>query len=160
LGDQQMWIGGEWVESRSGNRRDAISPSDGSVIGTVPDGDRDDARAGIAAALSVADSLLWATAKERSAMCHRTADALQARQAELPYALTLDQGKPFIEARMEARSCSHFFRDAAEDILRLNGETFPSADPNKRMISFYQARGVYAVITPWTFPYNIPGEYL
>jgi acyl-CoA reductase-like NAD-dependent aldehyde dehydrogenase len=28
------------------------------------------------------------------------------------------------------------------------------------MISFWQSRGAYAVITPWNFPYNIPSEYI
>lgn len=160
IGDQQMWIGGEWVDSTSGRRRDTVSPSSGAVMGTVPDANRDDADAAIAAAQRVADQLQWETATVRSAYCHRIADALEERQEALAAALTLDQGKPITEARMEARSCSHFYRQAAEDILRLTGETLHSSDPNKRYISFHQARGPYAVITPWNFPYNIPGEYI
>lgn len=160
LGDQLMWIGGEWTEALSGAKRNATSPSSGQPIGTVPDAGREDAQRAIAAAGEVSDRLLWSTATERSQFCHRIADALERRQDELAAALVLDQGKPIREARMEARSCSHFYRQAAEDILRLNGETFHSADPNKRILSFYQARGIYAVITPWNFPYNIPGEYL
>ena len=160
LGDQQMWIGGEWVEARSGDRRSATSPATGAEIGTVPDGDRVDAQTAIDAANEVADRLLWTTPVQRSAFCHRIADELESRREELAQALTLDQGKPITEARMEAGACSHFYRQAAEDILRLRGETLHSADPNKRILSFYQARGAYAVITPWNFPYNIPSEYL
>ncbi|MEZ4240960.1 MAG: aldehyde dehydrogenase family protein [Myxococcota bacterium] len=32
--------------------------------------------------------------------------------------------------------------------------------PNKRVFSVRQPRGVYAVVTPWNFPYMIPAEYL
>lgn len=160
LGDQKMWIGGLWVDARSGAVDQATSPSTGEVIGTVPAADREDARLAVAAAARVADDMLWATAPQRSAMCHRVADALEERQEALAIALTLDQGKPLSEARMEAGACSHFFRQAAEDILRLAGQTLHSADPNKRILTFHQARGPYAVITPWNFPYNIPAEYL
>ena len=160
LGDLQMWIAGEWVEARSGARVGAVSPATGEEIATVPDGDRADSDAAMDAATAVADRLLWTTPTQRSAFCHRIADEIGAREEELTIALTLDQGKPLSEARMEAKACAHFYRQAAEDILRLNGETFHSSDPNKRILSFYQARGPYAVITPWNFPYNIPSEYL
>ena len=160
LGDQQMWIGGHWVDALGGLVDKSVSPATGEMIGTFPRGGREDAQAAISAAQKAADGLLWATAPQRSAMCHRVADALEASQTELAVALTLDQGKPISEAEMEAKACSHFFRQAAEDILRLHGQTLHSADPGKRILTFYQARGPYAVITPWNFPYNIPSEYL
>ena len=141
LGDLQMWIDGEWVEARSGARVGAVSPATGEEIATVPDGDRADSDAAMDAATAVADRLLWTTPTQRSAFCHRIADEIGAREEELTIALTLDQGKPLSEARMEAKACAHFYRQAAEDILRLNGETFHSSDPNKRILSFYQARG-------------------
>jgi succinate-semialdehyde dehydrogenase/glutarate-semialdehyde dehydrogenase len=36
----------------------------------------------------------------------------------------------------------------------------PVSDPDKRVLSRRVARGVYAVVTPWNFPVNIPTEYL
>ena len=42
---QQMFVGGEWRPSASGETFDATSPATGEQIGTVPQGDRDDARA-------------------------------------------------------------------------------------------------------------------
>jgi succinate-semialdehyde dehydrogenase/glutarate-semialdehyde dehydrogenase len=156
-----MFIGGQWVDSESGKVQEAWSPATGETIAELPRGTRDDARRAIDAANRAELTLRSMTPLERSQMCHRIADVIETRVDELAQVLTLDQGKPYqAEARGEAGFFSHFFRQAAEDILRLNGETIPSTDRNKRVISFYQSRGTYAVITPWNFPYNIPSEYI
>ena len=46
----RMWIGGEWVDAEDGATFDAISPSTGEVVGTVPEGTRADASRAISAA--------------------------------------------------------------------------------------------------------------
>jgi hypothetical protein len=48
--DYKMYIGGEWVESDSGERFDVWSPGDGSLIGSVPKGTATDVQRAIAAA--------------------------------------------------------------------------------------------------------------
>ena len=47
---EQMFVGGEWRSSASGETFDATSPATGERIGSVPQGDREDARAAIVAA--------------------------------------------------------------------------------------------------------------
>ena len=42
----------------------------------------------------------------------------------------------------------------------LEGSTIPTEDASKRVMTFYRPRGVYAVVTPWNFPVNIPVEYI
>lgn len=161
LGKLQFYIGGEWTESESGRWMDATSPSTGAVIGSVPMGTREDARRAVGAAKLAESVGRWMTASERSRLCHRVGESLEAHHEELSWALALDQGKPLsAEAKLEAASAPHFYHQAAEDILRLNGEFLPSQDANKRVVTFYQSRGTYAVITPWNFPYNIASEYL
>ena len=161
LGALQMFIGGRWVDAASGATRPQTSPASGQPIAEVPAADRDDARLAIAAAQRAEASMRRMTARERSRMCQRVARSLRDHADELAFALALDQGKPLVaEAKVEAAVCPLFFDQASEDVLRLNGETFPSEDPGKRIISFHQSRGTYAVITPWNFPYNIASEYL
>ena len=41
----------------------------------------------------------------------------------------------------------------------MKGETLPAEDPTKLVMTVRQPRGVYAVITPWNYPVNIPVEY-
>ena len=161
LGDLSMYIGGEWVESDGGQRMDVVNPATGGVIGTVPEGTRKDAQRAIAAAAEAEETLRWMTPAERSAMCKRVVEALERHRDEMARVVTLDQGKPYHkEGKWEAGACQHFFREASEDIIRLHGETIPSGDRNKRVVTFWQSRGTYAVVTPWNFPYNIPSEYI
>ena len=42
---QEMFVDGSWGPSRSGETYEATSPATGEVIGTVAQGDRDDAQA-------------------------------------------------------------------------------------------------------------------
>ena len=42
---QEMFFGGRWQQSASGETFEATSPATGEVIATVPQGDRSDARA-------------------------------------------------------------------------------------------------------------------
>ena len=161
VGDLQMYIDGAWVDSQSGARMTLESPGTGDTIGSVPESTPADAERAIAAAAAAEETLRWMTPAERSAMCKRVVDALGRHKDELARVIALDQGKPYhSEAKWEAGACTLFFREASEDILRLHGETLPSGDRAKRMISFWQSRGTYAVVTPWNFPYNIPSEYI
>lgn len=161
FGDLDMYIAGAWTGSESDARSDVVNPATGGVVGTVPSSTREDARRAIAAAAEAEDTLRWLTPAQRSAMCKRVVDALERHADELARAVTLDQGKPYYaEGKWEARACQHFFREASEDIIRLHGETIPSGDAAKRIMTFWQSRGPYAVVTPWNFPYNIPSEYI
>jgi acyl-CoA reductase-like NAD-dependent aldehyde dehydrogenase len=48
--EKKALIGGEWVESESGERFEVHYPGDGRVIGTVPKCTRKDAQRAVAAA--------------------------------------------------------------------------------------------------------------
>lgn len=161
LGDMQMYIGGAWTDGQAQERMEVINPATGKPVGSVPAAGREDARRAIAAAAEAEETLRWMTPHERGAMCKRVVDSLERHKDEMARTVTLDQGKPYFrEGLWEAGACQHFFAEASEDILRLHGETIPSSDRNKRIVSFWQSRGAYAVVSPWNFPFNIPSEYI
>lgn len=161
LGARKMFIGGDWVASSDGRTQPVWSPRDGAVIAELPLADLADAERALTAAAAAEPVLARMSPFERAAMCERIADAAVGRAEELARAIALDQGKPYsTEGRWEASAFVSFFRQAAADIVRLNGESIPSVDTNKRIFTFLRSRGVYAVITPWNFPYNIPSEYI
>ena len=60
----------------------------------MPQGDRDDARAAIAAARDAHDGWARLTAFERAAKMQAVGDVIESRRDELARTLTLDQGKP------------------------------------------------------------------
>ncbi|MDQ2944284.1 MAG: aldehyde dehydrogenase family protein [Candidatus Dormibacteraeota bacterium] len=151
---------GRWVDASDGKTFDQVSPATGEVIGVVSDGTRDDARVAIRAANRARSSNAGLSVFERAALCHRIADILVARLESLAPHLSLEQGKPLHEAKDEISFAAQLFRDAAENITRLETSLLPSADPRKRIFTLRQPHGVVAVLTPWNYPIGIPSEYL
>lgn len=161
LPDGHHFIGGQWTPSRGGRTFEARSPYDGALLALLAEGDREDAQAAIAAARIGFKALAQMTAWERSKLCNRVADAMEKRRDELAATLAREQGKPLAaEAYGEIDAAMTGFREAGELIKWLEGEVIPVETAGKRAISFRQPRGVYAVVTPWNFPINIPVEYL
>ena len=156
-----MYIGGQWVESESGKRFEAYNPATSEVIATLPEGTRLDAQRAIAAASENKHKIASMSVWDRARLCRRIGDLMLQRREELARVLTEDQGKPYhTEALAEVDFAAHGFHNASEQIKWLETAVIPTEDVNKRVFSFRQPRGVYAVITPWNFPINIPVEYL
>jgi acyl-CoA reductase-like NAD-dependent aldehyde dehydrogenase len=154
-----MFIGGEWRAATSGAEERAASPATGEDLGAVAHGDRDDARAAIAAAAAAFPAWSAETAFARADALRRIADVCEHRRDELARALTLDQGKPlYTEAYDEVDELIVMWRAAAEDGVRLEGSIPPSSSPGKRVLLMRRALGPVAVITPWNWPYTMPAE--
>lgn len=157
--EYRMFVDGRWVPSESGAVFDATSPSTGEVIGTVPQGTREDVRRAVAAASRAFRRWSSLSAFERAAALRRVAVAVDARRDELARTLTLDQGKPLAaEAREEVEELVAYFEMAAADAVRIEGIIPPSIDAGKRVYLQRVPRGVAGVISPWNWPYTMPGE--
>jgi succinate-semialdehyde dehydrogenase/glutarate-semialdehyde dehydrogenase len=154
-----MYVDGAWVVSESGATFEATSPSTGEVIGTVPEGTREDARRAVAAAGRTWRPWAAASAFERAEAMARVAAVVRDRADDLARTLSLDQGKPFrTEARDEVEELAVYFDMAAADATRLEGLLPPSVDAGKRVLVSRVPRGVVGVITPWNWPYTMPAE--
>jgi succinate-semialdehyde dehydrogenase/glutarate-semialdehyde dehydrogenase len=75
-----------------------------------------------------------------------------ANQDDLGRIMTAEQGKPFGEAKGEVAYGASFVEWFAEEAKRVNGETLPQFDNNRRLMVIKQPIGVCAAITPWNFP--------
>jgi acyl-CoA reductase-like NAD-dependent aldehyde dehydrogenase len=159
-GRLSMYIGGEWIDSASGETFDRISPVTGEVLARLPRANREDAQAAIDAANRARSHMASMPVFERAALCHAIADVLESKRKSMGEELSLEQGKPYREACDEILFAAELYRDAAENIKRLETSIVPSVDPNKRILTIRQPHGVVAIITPWNFPVGIPSEYL
>lgn len=159
--DLKMYIGGQWVDSVSGETFEAISPSTGRLIARLPQGTREDAQRAIEAAREGARRIAKMSTWERAALCHRIADVLEKKKDFLARVIAEDQGKPYhTEAIGEVNAAITGFREAAEHVKWLETSVIPVEAPHKLVYTVREPRGVYAVITPWNFPVNIPTEYI
>ena len=157
----------ETLTSFVGGRRQAggtpyelRSPATGVLLAHVEAADVNVVDAAVAAARDAFAMTRWAGLAERVAWCERTAALIEARAESLAAELAEEQGKPLHEAAGEIAAGARGFRLAAEAARGLDGYSPPVEDPAKRVVVMRQPRGVWAVVTPWNFPFNIPIEYL
>jgi hypothetical protein len=68
---KKAFIGGEWVESESGERFEVNYPGDGSVIGTAPACTRKDAQKAIGAAIEGQKALAKLSLVKRIELLHK-----------------------------------------------------------------------------------------
>ncbi len=157
---QTNYVGGTWRGDPGGEIRTQHSPIDESEIGQLTWSSRELAQEAIAAARAAQASWRKVPTWDRARAMRRIGDAISKRREQLAALLTLEQGKPYAEAYFEVGKSVDGFNLAADLVKYLEGATIPTEDPSKRVMTFYQPRGVYAVVTPWNFPVNIPVEYI
>jgi succinate-semialdehyde dehydrogenase/glutarate-semialdehyde dehydrogenase len=150
--DEQLLIGGEWVEARGGGRFDVTDPATGEATGSVPDAGADDVRAAIDAAADAFPGWSGLAAIERARILRRAADVIRARKDEIARVMTMEQGKPLAEATGEVDYAAGFLEWFGGEAERVYGQVVPPANPKTRVLVFRQPVGVTAAITPWNFP--------
>ena len=143
-------INGQWVGGRS--RFDVLDPATGQKLADVANMEPKDAEAAIAAANAAWPAWKAKTGKERSSILRKWFDLLMANQDDLGRMMTAEQGKPLPEAKGEVAYGASFVEWFAEEAKRVNGETLPQFDNNRRLMILKQPIGVCAAITPWNFP--------
>jgi len=145
-------INGQWVKGAAAKRFDVRDPSNGMKLADVANLGPKDAELAIAAANAAWPAWRSKTGKERSIILRKWFDLLMANQEDLGRILTAEQGKPFPEAKGEIAYGASFVEWFAEEAKRVNGETLPQFDNNRRLMVIKQPIGVCAAITPWNFP--------
>ena len=143
-------INGHWVKGAS--RFDVHDPATGKKLVDVANLGPKDAQTAIDAANAAWPAWRSKTGKERSIILRKWFDLLMANQEDLGRLMTAEQGKPFAEAKGEVAYGASFVEWYAEEAKRVNGETLPQFDNNRRLMVLKQPIGVCAAITPWNFP--------
>ncbi|MDP2818127.1 MAG: NAD-dependent succinate-semialdehyde dehydrogenase [Polaromonas sp.] len=143
-------INGQWVKGTA--RFDVHDPATGLKLADVANLGTADAEAAIAAANAAWPAWRSKTGKERHAILLKWYQLLMANVEDLGTIMTAEQGKPFAEAKGEVAYGASFVEWFAEEAKRINGETLPQFDNNRRLMVIKQPIGVCAAITPWNFP--------
>jgi succinate-semialdehyde dehydrogenase/glutarate-semialdehyde dehydrogenase len=148
----QAFLDGQWRDADDKTRFSVSNPATGELLGEVPRmGGAETVRAVDAAnaALPAWRSLL---ARERAAILQRWYQLILANADDLARMMTLEQGKPLIEAKGEVVYAASFIEWFAEEAKRLYGDTLPTTGVDRRLMVIRQPIGVCAAITPWNFP--------
>ncbi|XYK79832.1 MAG: NAD-dependent succinate-semialdehyde dehydrogenase [Labrenzia sp.] len=149
---QKNLIAGEWVDADGGATIDVDNPSTLSVVGAVPNCGSGETERAISAAEACFATFKKTTAAHRGALLEKWFQLIMEAQEDLATLMTLEQGKPFAEAKAEISYAASFVKWFAEEGKRVYGETIPCPVQDRRIFVQKQPVGVCAIITPWNFP--------
>lgn len=151
---RQMFIGGGWVDARSGRTTESRNPATGAVIATVPRADRQDIDSAVTAARKAFEGP-WSRFKpyERQVLLLRIADLFEKHWEEISRSDTTDMGMPIIRTRANRNRVIGMLRYYAGMATALHGETIDNSLPGE-IVSFTRKEpvGVVGAIIPWNAP--------
>ncbi len=141
---QGHFIGGRFVEPRSGQYFATINPATEEVLGEVAVGSQEDVDQAVRAARSALPGWSGMPASDRAKYVFRIARILQERAREFAVLESLDGGKPIRESRDVdvPLAAAHFFYYAGW------ADKLPYAFPGRSV----RPLGVAGQIIPWNFP--------
>lgn len=152
--DVQLHINGQWRDAEGGRTIPVLNPATEEVIGTVAHASRGDLDAALDAAAK--GFRLWSktSAYDRSKVMRKAADLLRERAGDIARLMTLEQGKPLVEAKMETLAAADIIDWFAEEARRAYGRVIPARAPGVYQLVVKEPVGPVAAFTPWNFPIN------
>src|SRR5215813_348715 len=150
------FIGGKWVEARSGETFNSINPATEELIAPVARSGAEDVAAAVEAAKKAYDGWRLTPAPRRGEILYRVGQLLVERKEKLAQLLTQEMGKVIAEARGDVQEAIDMAFFMGGEGRRLLGYTAPVELPNKFGMAIRDSVGVVALITPWNFPIAIP----
>src|SRR5216117_2750706 len=149
---ERMYIDGEWTLAEGGATFDVVNPADRTVVAIVTNGAVPDVQRAVRAAHRAFTDWSVLAPKDRGRFLLGIQELMEERRDELARLVTLENGKPFEEAKKEVQFSLGYFGWFAEEARRMTGEWIPSPQPGKRYWVLRQPVGPVAAVTPWNFP--------
>jgi len=156
----KMLIGGEQVDSVSGQTYEVRNPATGEVVDKVPKGNEKDVEQAIHAAETAFKEWSDVTAEDRGKMLENACALIKQKQGEIAQALTKEQGKTLFEAGLEIHHLLHGLEFYAGLASKVRGAHVPLPQKNAYGMVVRQPIGVCAGIVPWNFPLTLMGTKL
>ena len=146
------YIGGKWVEPKSGRYMDNLSPVTGHKICEVPRSDASDIEFALDAAHKARDKWGKTSITERSNILLKIAQRIEENLDLIARAETWDNGKPLRETtNADIPLAIDHFRYFAGCIRAQEG-TIGQIDNDTVAYHFHEPLGVVGQIIPWNFP--------
>ena len=150
----QLYIDGHWREGAGARSLPVHNPATGTVMGQVACAETSDLEeVAVAAERGFA---VWKriSAIERYKTRRTAAQLLRERVEHVARLMTLEQGKPLAEARMEILAGADTIDWFAEEGRRAYGRVIPARQHDVYQLVIKEPVGPVAAFTPWNFPIN------
>ncbi|CAG0882898.1 unnamed protein product [Cyprideis torosa] len=141
----QSFVNGQWVPGSTAATFPVLNPANLSEVGSVADLAGEDVEQAIHAAREAFHPWADLTAKERGKYLRRWYELMEERKNELSQIMTLENGKPILEAEAEISYASSFLEWFAEEGKRIYGKISSSGTTQSLPCSFPS-------VPQWNFP--------
>ncbi len=153
--DVSLLINGQWRPAESGDTMAVINPATGETIGQHAHARQADLDAALEAVDAGFKQWRKVPAFDRAAILRKAATLLRERADTIAPLMTMEQGKPRAEARIEALGAADTLDWFAEEAKRIYGRVIPARQSNVQQIVSKHPVGPVAAFTPWNFPLNL-----
>ncbi|WP_327090503.1 aldehyde dehydrogenase family protein [Nonomuraea sp. NBC_01738] len=145
---RQLYIGGAWTASVSGEAIEVVNPATEEIIDRVPAGAPDDVEAAVGAARAAFPAWSSTAPAERSKLLAAAADLLTERAGDIARTISTDMGAPIgfalkVQTLMPAAVLSTYAQLA---------EGHPREQRVGNSLVVKEPVGVVGAITPWNYP--------
>lgn len=150
----QLFIDGAWMDGAAGETFAVLNPATDKVIGTVARAERSDLDRALNAVQRGFSAWRKISAFERCKTMHRAAELVRSRVDAIARTLTIEQGKPLLEARTEVLNGADLIDWFAEEARRAYGRVIPPRVEGVYQLVIKEPVGPVAAFSPWNFPIN------
>ena len=147
-----LFIGGQWRSSASGETFPVHDPSTGEVIAEVANGTPEDGIAAVDAAETAMKDWSQRPPRERGEVLRRAWELVTDNADALAELIVREMGKALPDAKGEVAYAAEFFRWYSEEAVRNQGMVTRAPAGDKNLFVISQPIGVSLLITPWNFP--------
>ncbi|APO96135.1 benzaldehyde dehydrogenase [Xanthomonas vesicatoria] len=141
---------GEWIPGHGG-ALPIYEPATGGLLHEVSKADLADVAATVAQAKQAQRAWAATAPRERAAVFHRAAQAMQARSAEAALLIARETGGILPKAQREVDEAVAFYQHSAGLPLQAMGQVLPTG-AGQLSLARHMPLGVVAVISPFNFP--------
>src|SRR5688572_22976294 len=150
----QLFIDGAWGKGASGKSQPVLNPATGEEIGKVAHADKADLDRALAAADKGFKEWKKVGAFDRYKILRKAGEIIRSRADDIGKIMSMEQGKPFIEAKGETLLAGDIMDWFAEEARRTYGRIVPPRAEGVYQLVVKEPVGPVAAFTPWNFPIN------
>ena len=153
-GDVSLMIDGAWTKGAKGRTIPIVNPATEEVIGQLAHAETADLDRALAAAEKGFRQWKKVSSFDRYKVMRKAAELIRQRVDEIAALMTMEQGKPVIEAKGETLLAADIIELMAEEGRRTYGRIVPARADNVYQLVMKEPVGPVAAFTPWNFPIN------
>lgn len=131
---------------------DVFDPATGLKLLSIADASYEDGQKAMQAAHEAQASWAKTAPRVRAELLRTAFEKVTAMSDDFAILMSLEMGKPFLEAKGEVAYGAEFLRWFSEEAARINGRYQTAPDGKNRLMVLKKPVGPALLITPWNFP--------